>query len=88
MPSHCCRSLAFLSSPLDKIIPHVHGLLELTYLQLSFHNEGVQATSLDMLTSLCHLKDLSIKNPVKPLVISSAVELTRLAIEGDVVSSS
>ena len=77
-----------MSSPLDTIVPCVHWLSELTYLQLSFHNEGVQATSLDMLTSLCNLKDLSIKNPIKPLVISGAVALTRLEIEGDVVSYS
>ena len=80
-----CRSLIYEHEYSQ--FPCVNKLTELTYLQLYIREPRAHP---DVLTNLCKLKELSIDNManLQPLVISSAAELTRLRIEGEVVSYS
>ena len=84
----CCRTLTYHheSAP----FPYGEGLLELTYLELHIFKPEPEEDWPDMLTSLRKLRELSINSIAlsEPLVISGAAELTRLVVDGDVVSSS
>ena len=77
------RILTFTAGESDWSISCVHGLLELTHLQLDLIGLEIPP---DMLTSLCSLRELCKLRRLKPVVISSAAELTKLIIEGLKVS--